>query len=260
MKKLLAILPIAALAFTYASCNKEDVASKDVISVSSVYKCTVWEYSATWCEPCGSSAYEPVHELMADFDLTRHKAVGIFMHPSDDIVNSIPAGQSDIVAFFDWQSTPSGGANLEEGYPAYLESSVNTAINTHPTAKAGVGMSYTLVGNAMTINTKTVFFDALEGSYNLAVYVTEDKIMNAQLGQTPAQVEHNNILRAIADGKAWGTTIASNPSKGAKVDGTYSITLPNETRSTANCHVVCVIYKIDPATGKPTDVINANKY
>jgi len=259
MKKILALIPAAALAFTWVGCKKDDVASGDVISVSSVYKCVVWEYSATWCNPCGVYGYPMMHDLMHEYGDGQHKAVGIFMHPSDDIVNNEPVGQDDVIAFFGMSGTPSAGANLVEEYPTYLEPKITTALSTHPTAKAGVGMSYTLSGNTMTITTKTVFFEALSGKYNLGVYVTEDHIMNDQNGQTGV-VEHNDILRVIAGGNAFGTNIATDPAKGAKVDGTYTVTLPAETRASANCHVVCVLYKIDPATGDPVDVINANKY
>ena len=259
MKKFLALIPAAALAFTWASCKKEDVAEGQVISVSSVYKCVVWEYSATWCGPCGQYGYPAMHDIMADYDHARHKAVGIFMHPPDDLVDVAPEGQADIKTFFGFSGTPDAAANLESAYPTYLEPKVADAIADHPTAKAGVGMAYTLSGNTMTITTKTVFFEALTGKYNLAVYVTEDHMMNDQNGQT-GEVEHNDILRVVAGGNAFGTTIVSDPAKGTKIDGSYTVTLPAETRNTANCHVVCVIYKVDPSTGDPVDVINANKY
>lgn len=259
MKKFLALIPAAALAFTMASCKKEDVASGDVISVSSVYKCVVWEYSATWCNPCGVYGYDTMHYFMNKYGHEQHKAVGIFMHPSDDIVDNEPVGQDDITAFFDMSGTPSAGANLVEAYPTYLEPKITAAITAHPTAKAGVGMAYTIEGSTVNITTKTVFFEDLSGTYHLGVYVTEDKIMNNQSGQT-GQVEFNDILRACAGGNAFGTSIAVNPTKGSKIDGSYTVTLPTETRVPANCHVVCVIYKIDPATGEPTDIINANKY
>lgn len=259
MKKFLTLIPAAAIAFTVASCNKDEVSANDVISVSSVYKCVVWEYSATWCNPCGTSGYPAMHDIMSQYDHNMKKAVGIFMHPNDAIVRNEPAGQEAITDFFQMSGTPSAGANLVEGYPTYLEPKVRQAIADHPTAKAGVGMAYTIEGNTINVTTKTVFFDDLSGSYALGVYVTEDKIMNEQSGQTGV-VEHNDILRSIAGGKSFGTVIAVNPSKGAKVDGSYTISLPTETRNKDNCHVVCVIYKVDPATGNPTDVINANKY
>lgn len=258
MKKFLALIPAAALAFTVASCKKE-AATGDVISVSSVYKCVIWEYTATWCNPCGVYGYQMMHDLNDDYGTTQRKAVGISMHPSDDITDNNPEGQDDITGFFGMSGTPSAGANLTEEYPTYLEPKITAALAAHPTAKAGVGMAYTLSGNTMTITTKTVFFEALSGKYNLGVYVTEDKIMNDQSGQT-GEVEFNDILRVIAGGNAFGTNIAIDPAKGTKIDGSYTVTLPAETRATANCHVVCVIYKVDPATGDPTDIINANSY
>ena len=260
MKKYLTLIPAAALAFTVASCKKEDVGSGDVISVSSAYKCVVWEYSATWCNPCGVYGYDTMHSMMNNYGHVQHKAVGIFMHPGDDIVDNEPAGQDDIIAFFGMSGTPSAGANLVEAYPTYLKPKIDQAITSHPTAKAGVGMAYSLEGSTMTITTKTVFFEDQTGTYSLGVYVTEDAIMNQQNGQTEPEVEHNDVLRVVAGGNAFGTTIAVNPVKGTKVDGSYTVTLPAETRNKSNCHVVCVIYKIDPATGDPTDVINANKY
>ncbi len=259
MKKFLALIPAAALAFTVASCKKDVPGEGDVISVSSVYKCVVWEYSATWCNPCGVYGYDTMHHMMNDYGNIQHKAVGIFMHPGDDIVNNEPEGQDDIISFFGMTGTPSAGANLVEAYPTYLKPKIDQAISQHPTAKAGVGMAYTLSGTTLTINTKTVFFEDCSGSYNLGVYVTEDHIMNDQNGQT-GEVEFNDILRACAGGNAFGTNIASSPVKGTTIDGSYTVQLPAETRSLANCHVVCVIYKMDPATGEPTDIMNANKY
>ncbi len=261
MKKFLAIIPIAALAFTYASCKKDVVADGEVISVSSVYKCVVFEYSATWCNPCGVYGYPAMHDLMHEYGETQHKAVGVFLHPSDNIVDTEPAGMDDLLTFFGFSGTPSAAVNVgPDTYPTYLEPKVTQALAANPTAKAGVGMAHTISGTSVSVTTKTVFFEDMPaGTYNLAVYVTEDHIMESQSGQT-GDVEHNYILRGIADGKAFGTTVAVNPTKGQKFDGTYTVQLPAETRNTTNLHVVCVIYKVDPATGDPTQVVNANSY
>ncbi|GAB4130953.1 MAG: hypothetical protein Fur0041_00720 [Bacteroidia bacterium] len=67
------------------------------------------------------------------------------------------------------------------------------------------------------------------------------------------------FVRAIADGKAFGTNIASNPSKGTKVDKEFTITLPSEVRDNANIQVVAVLYKMG-TDGNPTDVLNSNMY
>ena len=263
MKKLLALIPAAAIAFTFAACKKETPAEGEITSVSSLYRTVMFEYTATWCGPCGQYGYPEMHELVADFVVGSPKSSVVILHPSDDIVDNVPAGQSDLVDFFGFSGTPDGAVGVNGGmYPDYnaFKAKITAAHTANPVAKAGVGISHTISGSTMTVNTKSVFFEEVAGTYNLAIYVVEDKIMNSQNGQTPAEVEHVNSLRAIADGKAFGTTIAVNPAKGTKVDGTYTITLPAETRDKDNCKVVAVLWKMDPATGEPTDVLNSNTY
>lgn len=261
MKKLLALIPAAALAFTWVSCNKDEVGTDEVISVSSKYKAVVFEYTATWCGPCGTYGYPVMHDIMHSYGDSAHQAVAIVMHRPDDLVDNEPAGQDDIATFFGFSGTPDGAVNMFSAYPNEntYTTKINQAVAANATAKAGVGMAYSFVGNVMTLNTKTVFFSDLTGTYNLGVYVVENDLQNTQNGQTGV-VDHDYVLRACADGKAFGATIASNPAKGTKVDGTYSITLPTETQNKNNVKVVCVIYKVDPSTGDPTEVINSNIY
>lgn len=255
MKKSLLLIPAAALVFGLGSCKKEEAGSGDIQSVSSVYKAVVFEYSATWCGPCGQYGYPAMHDLMAEY---KYKTVGVFMHPTDDIVSQEPAGQEDIVDFFGFSGTPASAVNTgEDTYPTYLEPKVTQAIAANPTAKAGIGISKSISGNVVTVNTKTVFFEDVAGTYNLAIYITEDKIMEQQNGQTDPEVEHNDILRAVADGKAFGTLCATSPTKGTKVDGTYTITVP-QSRNKDNLHVVAVLYKME--NNQPTAVLNANKF
>lgn len=261
MKKFLTLIPAAAIAFTFAACKKE-VAEGEVTSVSSLYRTVMFEYTATWCGPCGTYGYPEMHDLYNDFVVGSPKSSLVIMHPSDDLVDDVPAGQEDLKDFFGFGGTPDGAVGVTGGmYPDYnaFKTKINQAHTTYPVAKGGIGISHSLSGSTMTVNTKTVFFEDVSGTYNLAIYVVEDKIMNDQAGQT-GEVEHVNTLRAIADGKAFGTTVAVNPAKGTKVDGTYTITLPAETRNKDNCKVVAVLWKMDPATGEPTDVLNSNTY
>lgn len=263
MKKILALIPAAAIAFTFAACKKETPAEGEVTSVSSLYRTVMFEYTATWCGPCGQYGYPEMHDLIADFVVASPKSSVVIMRPSDDIVDNVPAGQEDLVDFFGFSGTPDGAVGINGGmYPDYnaFKAKITAAHTANPVAKAGIGISHTLSGSTMTINTKTVFFEEVAGTYNLALYVVEDKVMNSQNGQTPATVEHINTLRVIADAKAFGSTVAVNPAKGKKVDGTYTVTLPAETRVKENCKVVAVLWKIDPATGEPTDVLNSNTY
>lgn len=255
MKRLFLLLPAAALAFAFSGCKKDEVASGDVQSVSSTYKAVAWEYTATWCNPCGVYGYPAMHDIL---DENKYKVCGVILHPSDDIVDNVPDAQQEIKDFFGWGGTPSGACNVgPDTYPGQqLESQVTSAINSNGTAKAGVGISHSIEGNVMTIKTKTVFFSDVTGTYNLAVYVTEDDVMNTQSGQTGV-VEHDCVFRGAVGG-AWGTSVGVNPVKGTKVDGDYTFTIPGDVRNKANLKVVAVIYKME--NGEPTAMLNSNKY
>ncbi|GAB4130947.1 MAG: hypothetical protein Fur0041_00710 [Bacteroidia bacterium] len=190
MKKILLFSALSA-AIAFGGCKKDTPAEGDVISVSTLYKAVVFEYSATWCGPCGQYGYPAMHDLMAEY---KDKVTGVFMHPSDDIVNNEPAGQEDIISFFQFSGTPSSAVNCgPDTYPTSLEPKVQQAIDANPTAKAGIGISKSISGSTITVKTKSVFFDDVAGSYNLAVYVIENNIMEQQNGQSAATVEHDYI-------------------------------------------------------------------
>ena len=254
MKRLFLLIPAAALAFAFSGCKKEEIASGEVQSVSSTYKALVWEYTATWCGPCGTTGYPTMHGILED---NKYKVCGVIVHPNDGVVDYEPAAQQELADFFDWSGTPDGGCNLVSQYPnSQLVSQVASVLNANGTAKAGIGISHTIEGNVMTIKTKTVFFSDVTGTYNLAVYVTEDDLMNTQTGQTGV-VEHDCVFRGAVGG-AWGTPVGVNPVKGTKVDGDYTFTIPGDVRNNANLKVVAVIYKME--NGEPTAMLTSNKY
>jgi hypothetical protein len=118
MKKLLALIPAAAIAFTFAACKKETPAEGEITSVSSLYRTVMFEYTATWCGPCGQYGYPEMHDLIADFVVASPKASVVIMRPSDDIVEAFSAGRSDLVDFFGFSGTPDGAVGVNGGmYP-----------------------------------------------------------------------------------------------------------------------------------------------
>jgi thiol-disulfide isomerase/thioredoxin len=258
MKKALLLIPAFAIAAGFSSCKKEDSAGTDgeVISVSSRYKPVMFEYSATWCNPCGVYGYPAIHGLLEEY---KHQITAVLMHPNDGIVDIEPAGMEDIIDFFGFSGTPSSAVNAgPDTYPTYLEPKITQALTANPTAKAGVGIAHKVEGNNFVVTTKTVFFEQVSGNYNLAVYMVENGIMETQSGQT-GEVPFDHILRACADGKAFGVSVAANPEKGFKIDNTFTIAIPNDVRNKENLQVVAVIYKMG-TDGNPTDVLNSNMY
>jgi hypothetical protein len=260
MKKLL-LIPVA-LMLVLTSCKKETTEpGTEMNTVSTQYKAFIVEFTATWCPYCGTYGYPAWESTLTG---NQYKVTGLSIHPDDDIVNEAYPAQSEFETFYQCGGYPSAGFGVTgNGYPSesYYEGGINAALSANGTAKAGIGITKEISGSNMIITTKTVLFNDLSGTYNLAVYLVEDGIVNDQATTTSSiqDAVHDRVFRGSNGDLAWGTTIITGSgTKGTKIDGTYTIPIPSDVRSTANLHVVVVLYKYDTATSKPTAVINSN--
>lgn len=262
MKKSLLLVPAFALAFGLNSCKKDDTAeSGEITSVSTKYKAFVMKHSATWCGPCGTYAYPAVHDLL---EQQGDNVTCIYIQDGDDLVSTanIPAGQSVLADHWGF-GLPGSAVNAgPETYPSLsaLNTQVNTALNANRSAKAGIGISHVVEAAGVKVTAKVVAFSDLpSGTYSLALYLTEDNMMEHQNGLTATEVEFDHVLVGIADGKAFGTTLFSTATKGQKFDKEVTIPISGAVRNRANLRVVAVLWKLD-ANGEPVDVINSNVY
>jgi hypothetical protein len=256
MKKALLLIPAAALMFSVSSCKKE-VPEQEINNISTAYKAFVFEQSATWCGSCGAVGYPTFKQIVQDF---HHDITPINLHTQDSIDGS-PAGGYSLQSFYDISGIPACAVNMSKSFFPSIEDltdSINFFSAQHPRAKAGIGFSMKIEGSNMVVNTKTVAFEALTGRYSLAVYLTEDKIMEEQNGQS-GEVEFNHVFRGAANGAAWGSMIIQTSCEaGAEFDKSFTIPISNRVRNRDNLHVAVLLFKIDPATSKPIDVINTN--
>ena len=256
MKRFLLLFCLTTVLFV--SCKKESDAPTS--SVSTDYKAFIIEFTATWCPYCGDNAYP---NWDPNFAAHPNKVTGMSCHPSDGIVDDDYPEFDDLKTFYDCQGYPSAGYNATGGgYPSatYYNAPINSAVAANMQAKAGVGITKSIEGNNMVITTKTILFSDLTGTYKLAVYLTEDKLVYNQTTTTSPIVGavHNDVFRGAAGQNAFGTTIISSSSvKGTKIDGDYTIAIPADVVNKDNLHVVAVLFKVD-ASGNPTAVINSN--
>lgn len=249
------------LAIAVLSGCKKDNATADISNISSTYKSLMVEYTATWCGPCGAYAFDPLEDT---YHTNPYNVCGISIHPSDGVSKGGEAGVADLKTFYSFSGTPQVGINADKQFgfttdKAYNKNKIQGKLDGGKTKKAlaGIGINKTVSGGTLSIKTKTVFFDAASGSYNLAVYVTEDGLVANQTNHTPAQVTHNNVFRGSANG-AFGQNITSGASANQMIEGTYSFTLTSDVKNPNNLHVVAVLWKMG-ADGKPTEMINCNR-
>ena len=261
MKRFLLLFCLTTVLFV--SCKKESDAPTS--SVSTDYKAFIIEFTATWCGPCGTYAYPTWSPV---FSANPYKVTGIACHPDDGIVDFNYPEIVDFKTFYDPTNpspaaVPSAGYNATVGgYPSvnYFTTAINAAAAANVQAKAGIGITKSIEGNNMVITTKTILFSDLTGTYNLAIYITEDGVISNQTTMTSPIPEavHNHVFRGAAGQNAFGATIISSSSvKGTKIDGDYTIAIPADVVNKDNLHVVAVLFKVD-ASGNPTAVINSN--
>ena len=258
MKKFLVLFCAATLVI--GSCKKDTTTATPMKSVSTDYKAFILEFTATWCEFCGTYGYPNWDPTFVNH---KYKVTGISVHPADALVAAdYPEGDT-LQNFYNCTGYPTTGVNAQGGgYPSatYFDGLVNPAIAANAQAKAGIGLTQKVDGNNMVVTTKTVFFSDLTGKYNLAVYVTEDNLVSDQTTTTNPIVGavHNHVFRGAAGHHAFGTTIISTQAtKGMQIDGSYTIPLPADVVNKSNLHVVVVLFQVD-ASGHPTAVINSN--
>lgn len=258
MKNVVLLLSASVLAFSFSACKKE-VPKQEINNVSTTYKPLVMKFSATWCGACGSVGYPVIHDIIAQHG---NKITVLNVNTGDDINTGNPPGSGGLQSFFDVSGIPSCGVNLSEGfYPDVndINDSINLVRTQHPKAKAGIGFSLKIEGNNAVITTKTVAFEALTGRYSLAVYLTEDNIIEEQTGLSGGTGHFDNIFRGAENGQSWGAPIITTSCEaGAEFNKTHTLTIPSDVRDRNNLHAVVVLYKIDPTTFMPIDVINSN--
>ncbi|MCU0436207.1 MAG: Omp28-related outer membrane protein [Bacteroidia bacterium] len=258
MKNTKLILPLLALAFVAHSCKKE-IPQEEINNVSTSYKALVVKQSETWCGACGSIGFPAFKEIAETY---KYKATLLDIHMNDDISATCPEGGYGLTSFFYTGSIPIGGVNVSRPFTPRaddISDSIDFYSAPHQPAKAGIGFSWKIEGANVVVKTKTVAFSALTGKYNLAVYLTEDKVMQEQSGYAGSgDAEFNHVFRRGATSTSWGENIiATSCEAGAVFEDTHTIPIPPTVRNNANLHVAVVLYKMGE-TGVPIDVMNTN--
>jgi len=291
MKKLL-IVALVAGAFISNGCKK---ASTDPtapapnpyasITVPTVQEAFVGDITAQWCEWCGLWGI-PTFENAVSADSTRISAISIHASSSSDLFYNQTAQQ-----FYNYWTASCPSAQIFNGWPnlqsnwfnyqtnvSGFQNAVQSTTASSATPACGIGISQSISGTTMTIMTRTKFFTAQNaGQYNLAIYITEDKIPGSQnienaahTGMAYFNIIYNHILRMSVAGTDY-TGIQLNTGGGAinanqEFDKTFTATLGYNfafggvnyswTPVNANLNVVAVVYQV--SNGMPVAVLNSH--
>ncbi len=242
----------------------------------------VGKITANWCPPCGGWGW-----TLNDDVLTAGGAnttgLGIYSSTRTDGSNNKFQNQAayDLAAFITLGGYPSFSVNMKDisDQNTNPDNTINTAgIKTDAAADiaafaaapvvASTGMTYRISGNTVTVKTKTKFWEAASGTYNVAVYLVEDGALAPQAGKTGA-VEHHNVLRTSMTASTWGEQIATGTiAKDAEFTKDFTFDLSGSitpahadqpsTWDKTKLVPFAVIYKINGSTSR--DYVNGARH
>lgn len=184
-------------------------------------------YTATWCGPCGSWGAPKIHDIEA----AAENVVAITAHANND-----PMHVSTLYSSFQG-SRPSGG-----GIPAFWvgdtdDGGVSTVENwATQTPPAGLEFSSSRDGDVLSVTADAYFFEAVNGTYYMSVYILEDGIDGSNSAPSnyqqngvsnPDSYKHDFVLRTAATpNAAYGEMIAQGAIEAnTSFSKSYDITL-----------------------------------
>lgn len=272
MKKLLALMAVAAIAF--GSCKKDDDNSSSNggggnagLVVEKKNRALLIDFSETWCPPCGSYGGPSFDSCMSleGGDLTMMK---VYASSSPSTMNS--SISNGMMSAYGVSGVPDFWVNNTElasggGVYASIGSNFNWVKNkatlfAADSVIAGVAMAKTIVGDSMKIVSRVKFFkeQAAGIDYRLALYVVEEGIVATQQTNSGAvsNYEHNNLLRKAIGTNYSGVQLnASAPIAADQLfDSTYTVAL-NSAWNYNKLKVIGVIWK---GGSTPFKVVNSN--
>jgi hypothetical protein len=266
MKKLFAILAIAAIGFT--SCKKDkNEAPASSLSVEKTNRALLIDFSEDWCGPCGSNG-GPAFDSLLSYESSQLNAIKVYTGSNTSSLNwSTGSGLWTIYnnATFGGNGIPKFIiGNVYQGVGALNStvSSVLTKANTFNGGAviAGIALSKSIEGDSIRVKTKTKFFvDQVAGTdIRIALYVVESLVLaDQQVGSSiVADYEHRNIVRTSNSNSYSGFQINSTAAIVADqvFDNSFSMYLkPGWDKD--NLKVVAVIWKMN---SNPASVLNSN--
>ncbi len=158
------------------------------------------------------------------------------------------------------------GNNSFNSYPSIAEGLVNygTSFNNWKAAidsvqktpaVCGIGMSKEVYGNYVNVNVKVDFYNNVNDSVSIALYVVQEEVQAIQIvnpNDTNFKYNHKKVLRFSPNGE-FGENIHFLPKAGTSQHTTVTVFLPSQFNG-ASLEYLAVVYKMGES--RPTSVLN----
>lgn len=170
-------------------------------------KVVITKIAATWCPPCGGTAWDNFDALN---DTYAGKAILLTAHPSRTSKLHAPESidfSSNLPQAF---GQPLFYINRSKYTTNTILENTATAINNANSAApmANTGIIATIKDNTLEVKAKVKFFQEGDGEYYLSLLVIEDEVMEQQASRGNPAV-HKRVLRSSLMGGTFGQAIAN---------------------------------------------------
>lgn len=233
----------------------------------------IGKISATWCGPCGSWGWDLMNKMIHNNE-TNAFPISIFPDNRDlnwkntDFYNATNVALADMITLSGFPSFSANAVDKSDAHSTQqgvdtgaVRADVNAALSAFASAPvvASTGYTYKIEGNKLEVVTKTQFWQAANGTYNVAVYLLEDA-MHIQNAQGTAPVQHHGVLRASFSAGVFGEQIATGSVNANQTfDKTFTYTLSGKGLTEwdkTKFHPIVVIWK---QNGTKWDYVNGNE-
>ncbi len=259
MKRLFILMLSVVVAFSFSACDKDDDdngSGASSITVKEEQQAFVLLTTATWCGYCASWGI-PTFEgaFNGDDGVDGDRVNGVALHYSDT-----DPMYHEMAATIKSQFAIGGPPNLWIEFdnthnlnPGGWVSAIKSR-QAENSPDCGIGMNVKQDGNDFTIDVRVKFFNSMSGTYNLAIYISEDGIIANQSGGTADYVHNHTFRGEVTANNAWGVEMFSGSSPS---DFTDSFTYTASGSVVAdNVSFVAVVYEMDG--GVPVSSPNSN--
>ncbi len=172
----------------------------------------VTKHTATWCPICGREAWDTQKFFMDNLDgakaivLSAHisNTSRLYSQTAKELLNTFQSVVYQPEFFFNTSKV----TGTDEEIKTNMVNRVNQAAQQTPLAQTGIIATYNPATNNFRVRTRTRFFAATEGEFQLSILLVERRVTEQQAARTNAEV-HRNVIRQALTANTFGSVITS---------------------------------------------------